>query len=203
MNFKTAFVRAIGVATLIFANSFIASAQADSIYHLPAGTRIRLKMDVELNSKVASVNDTFTAAVAKPVFVRDTIVLPVGTVIEGRVRSVSAAASGENGRLDVTFESLRLLSTPPRKIEGELVKKISSRSSQTVNILSIVGGTVIGAFVGAAARGSSGAAIGAGVGAGGGTAVAMLRKGKNVRIREDEEFEIELKKDVVLPVLDY
>jgi len=45
--------------------------------------------------------------------------------------------------------------------------------------------------------------IGAGIGGGVGTAVALLRKGKDVRIRKGEEFEIELRKEVMLPVLDY
>lgn len=206
MNFKTAVVRATSVSALIFANSIFLAAQgvsSDSIYQLPAGTRIRLKMDVELSSKVATSNDTFTTAVARAVTIRDTIVLPVGTVIEGRVRAASPAASGENGKLDITFESLKLLNTPPRRIDAELVKRFEAPSRTRANLLTILGGTLVGAFVGASARGASGTAIGAGVGAGGGTAVALLRKGKNVRIREDQEFEIELKKEVVLPVLDY
>ena len=31
----------------------------------------------------------------------------------------------------------------------------------------------------------------------------FLLKGKDVRLREDQEFEIELKKEVILPVMDY
>ena len=45
--------------------------------------------------------------------------------------------------------------------------------------------------------------LAAGIGAGAGTGAALLRKGKNVRIKSDEEFEIRLEKEVVLPVLDY
>jgi len=204
MDFKTAAVRGLAVSFLFFANSILVAAQPDSIYQIPEGTRIRLKIDLELSSKVAGVGDTFTTAIAKPVMIRDTIVLPVGTVIEGRVRSVSAAASGgANGRLDVVFESLRMFKSTPRKIEGELVKKLEYRSSSLTNALTIVGGTVTGALFGAFTKSSSGALLGAGIGAGAGTGVALLRKGKDVRIRQDEEFEIVLKKDVVLPVLDY
>ena len=204
MDFKTAAVRVLAVSFLLFAYSILVAAQPDSIYQIPAGTRIRLKMDVELSSKVAGVGDTFTTAIAKPVTIRDTIVLPVGTVIEGRVVSVSAAASGgANGRLDVVFESLRLFKTTPRKIEGELVKKLEYRSSSLTNALTIVGGTVIGAVIGAFTKSSSGALIGGGIGAGAGTGIAFLRKGKEVRIAKGQEFEIVLKKEVVLPVLDY
>ena len=47
--------------------------QSDSIYRLPAGTRISLEVDAEVNSRVSSVNDTFLATVAKPVVVRDAV----------------------------------------------------------------------------------------------------------------------------------
>lgn len=204
MDFKTAAVRVLAVSFLLFANSILVAAQTDSIYQIPAGTRIMLRMDVELSSKVASVGDTFTTAIAKPVMLRDTVVLPAGTVLEGRVTGVSAASTGgANGRLDVVFESLRLFKTTPRKIEGELVKKLEQRSSSLTNVLTIVGGTVAGAVLGSFTKSGSRALLGAGIGAGAGTGVALVRKGKDVRIQRDEEFEIVLKKDVVLPVLDY
>ena len=44
---------------------------------------------------------------------------------------------------------------------------------------------------------------GAGIGAGAGSAVAFLKKGKDVQIRTDERFEIRLKGEVTLPANDY
>ena len=203
MNFKTAVVQLLTVSLLIFANSFLATAQTDSIYRLPVGTRIRLKMDVELSSRAASVNDTFTTKIAKPVIIRDVVVLPVGTVIEGRVTSVSiAAGGGHNGELNPVFESLRIENARPQKMDGVLVNNLSGASS-SMGILSVIGGTVIGAVLGAVSKTNNGALIGGGIGAGSGTAVALMRKGKDVRIRSGEEFDIELKRELVLPVLDY
>jgi hypothetical protein len=199
MTFKAAFIS----ATLIFANFGILTAQPDSLYRVPVGTRIHLKMDVELSSKVATVNDTFTAVVARPVMIRDTIAIPVGTVIEGRVRGVAAAEAGGDGTLDLVFESLRMPSLPASRMDAEMAEGLRGHSSSFVKVLSIVGGTIAGAIIGGTAKGAAGAGIGAGAGAGIGTAVALFRKGKNVRIREDEEFDIVLKRDVVLPVLDY
>ena len=157
---------------LIFVNFTVLTAQSASIYRLPAGTRIRLKMDSEINSKVSSVNDTFTAVVSEPVVVRDIVVLPKGTTIEGRVASVSrAAVGGHDGQLNVVFESLRISSEARRNIDGVMVARIRAERSR---FLSIVGRTSV-----------------------------FLLKGKDVRLREDQEFEIELKKEVVLPVTDY
>ena len=203
MKLRTAVVQRVIVSLLIFANSFLVTAQTDSIYRLPAGTRIRLKMDVELSSRVANVNDTFTTKVAKPVMIRDVVVLPVGSVIEGRVMSVSmATAGGHGGELDPVFELLRTENARPQKMEGVLVHNLSGASS-SMGILSVIGGTVIGAVIGAVSKTNNGALIGAGVGAGAGTAVALMRKGKEVRIRSGEVFDIELKCELVLPVLDY
>ena len=188
---------------VVFANSSALFGQPDSIYRLPTGTRIRLKLDAEINSKISSVNDTFIATVAKPVMIRDTIVLPVGTVIEGRVSTVThASGAGQDGYLDIVFETLKI-SDETRRIDGAMLTQIRAESSRAFSILSILGGLAAGAAIGAAANTSSGALIGAAVGAGAGTGIAFLRKGKDVRIRKGEEFEIALKKEVVLPVLDY
>ncbi|MEQ1603539.1 MAG: hypothetical protein ABL999_01570 [Pyrinomonadaceae bacterium] len=191
------------LSLLIFANSVLLYAQPDSIYRLPAGTRITLRLDAEINSKVSSVNDTFLATIAKPVKVREAVVLPMGTVVEGRVKAVKTAAGGSRGgSLDVVFETIKFPSET-RRIEGLMIKPLAARSSNALTALSILGAAVAGAAIGAATRTSAGALIGGAAGAGAGGTVALLRKGKDVRLRKDEEFEIELKKEVMLPVLDY
>lgn len=191
------------LAVLIFVNStLVVRAQGDSIYRLPAGTRIRLKMDAEINSRVSSANDTFITFVAHPVRNRGVVVIPENAVVEGRVTRVSPASGGSHaGSLDVVFETLKFAGST-RSIDGIATKPFRSASSNTFSVLSILGGAAAGALVGAA-NSPRGVLIGAGVGAGAGTGAALLRKGKDVKIRRGEEFEIELKKEVVLPVLDY
>lgn len=188
----------------LFLASFLNAKSQDSIYQLDAGTRIRVSMDSEINSAVASVNDTFTATIAEPVRVRETIVLPAGTVIEGRITNVERAASGgKGGKMSVRFETIRFEGGEKRDIEGVLVDELKAASSPKTSVLAILGGTAIGAIVGGIAKSGTGALIGAGIGAGAGTGVALARKGKNVRIKSDEKFEIELTKQVTLPVRDY
>ncbi len=161
-------------------------------------------MDNEINSKVASVNDTFTTTLTVPVKVQEMVVLPVGTVIEGRVTKVKRASyGGRGGSLEVSFQTLQLLNGGKRGIEGVLVTELKAESSQTANVLTILGGTALGGIVGALSRSQNGSLIGAGVGAGAGTSVAFLRKGSDVKIRAAEEFEIKLTKNVNLPVQDY
>lgn len=203
MNFWLKQTKIFALIILFFAGSTIIQAQ-DSIYKLPIGTKISLQMETEINSKVSSVDDTFIAKISKPVIVREETVLPVGTIIEGRVIKIErAAAGGQAGRMEVRFETIKFPGGEKRAIEGVLVNELKAESVTATNILSVVGGTAIGALFGAVSKSNNGALIGAGIGAGAGTGVALLKKGKNVRIKTAEEFEIELKKEVVLPVQDY
>jgi len=203
MNFWSDKTKIFALLILIFASFNLTKAQ-DSIYKLQAGTKIRLKMETEINSKVSSVDDTFLAKVSEPVKVRESVVLPIGTIIEGRVVKVEKASAGGNGgKMEVVFETIRFVEGEKREIEGVLVKALKAESSQSFNLLSILGGTAVGAVIGAVSKTDNGALIGAGIGAGAGSGVAFARKGKEVRIKTNEEFEIELKKEVVLPVRDY
>ncbi len=188
---------------LLFVNSLFSYGQSDSIYRLPEGTRITVKLDLDLSSKVASVNDTFLASVAKPVINRERVVMPEGTVIEGRVVEVERAGAGsKDGELEVVFETLKI-GGQTRRIDAVPVSPIETRSSNVFSILSVLGGAVVGTAVGSASHASTGAAIGAAVGAGAGTGIALIKKGKEAKIRKGQEFEIELKREVTLPVLDY
>jgi len=189
---------------LLFVISISAQTPDDSIYTLQAGTTIQVKMDNEINSKVSSVNDTFTVTVSKPLIVRETEILPVGTIIEGRITNVKPASlGGVGGSFEVKFETLRLINGAKRPIEAVLTNQEKPKSSNTRNIVSVIGGTALGALIGTASNKENGALIGAGIGAGAGTSAAIFRKGKEARIKTDEQIEIRLKKDVTLPVEDY
>jgi len=204
MDFNARVSKVFAVPFLIFASSAAAFGQSDSIYRLPAGTRIQLSMDSEIGSRVSSVDDTFTTTVAAPIKVRNAVVLPAGTVIEGRVTKVSSArAGGRNGRMEIRFETIRFPNNVKRRIDGLLVNELKARPSGTTNVLAILGVTAAGAILGAVSKAENGALIGGGIGAGAGSAVALLKKGRDVYIRTDEEFEIELKSEVTLPVRDY
>ena len=205
MNIWLITTKVFAFFSLLFAITISINAQTDSsIYQIPTGTRIHVRMDNEINSKVSSENDTFTVKISEPLKVRESVVLPIGTIIEGRVTKVRRAAiGGKSGSLEVTFETLRSLDGGKQKIEGALVNRLTVESSSTATALTIVGGTALGGIIGAVSKAQNGALIGAGIGAGAGTSIAFLRKGKDVKIKTDEEFEIELTKDITLPVQDY
>ncbi len=189
---------------LFFANCLVINAQPGSIYRLPAETKIVLRMDDGISSKFSSVNDTFSATVAVAIVIRETVVLPAGTIVRGRVEEVSKAEpGGKSGKIDVKLEVLQFENGDKREIEGVLVKELKAESTTKASVVSVIGGTALGAVLGAATGSDNGALIGAGLGGGIGTGVALLRKGKDVGIKDNEEFQIELKREVILPVRDY
>lgn len=189
---------------LFFVITTAAQNSEQSIYTLRAGTVISARMDNEINSKVASVDDTFTVTVFKPVVNRETEILPAGAVIEGRIVEVKPASlAGGDGSFSVKFETLRLPNGMKRVIDATLTNFEMPKTSSARGILTVLGGTAIGALVGAVSKKENGALIGAGIGAGAGTGAAMLRKGREARIKTNEEIEIRLNKDVTLPVEDF
>lgn len=205
MNFWLIGTKIFALIFFLFVSPTATSAQTNSIYQLSAGTIFRLAMDNEISSKVARVNDTFTATIAAPLIKREKIVLPIGTIIEGRVTKVRRASfGGRGGILEISFQTIRFADGTKRTIEGVLVSELKTNSGAAANALTILGGTAIGGIVGAAAAKSGGGAlIGAGIGAGAGMSVSLFRKGGDVSIRADEQFEIKLTKAVNLPVPDF
>lgn len=190
-------------AVLIFVNSYFVVAQRESPYRLPAGTRIKLKMASEIDSMSASVGDTFVARLDAPIVNRSVAVLAAGTEFEGRITTVKRAGpAGRDARIEFVIEQMIVRGGNRRSIEAATITQFRPRSSRTVTALSIIGGTAVGALIGYAADPGVGALIGAGIGAGVGTGAAIASKGKQLRIKEDQEFEIELKQDLILPLLE-
>ncbi len=205
MNFWRLTTKIFAIFSLLFFISSFVQAQSDSsVFELPAGTIIRVQMDNGINSKVSKINDTFTTTIVDPVSVRGTVVIPIGTIIEGKVLKVKRAAIGnKNGILLVSFEKLTFANGEKRNIKGVLVEELVAETSQTTTVLAIIGGTAVGGILGSVSNVDNGGLIGAGIGAGAGTGIAFLRKGKDVEIETDEKFEIKLLDKVILPVRDF
>lgn len=193
--------KVFAVSTLIFLSFSSLSAQPGrSIYELPAGTRIKVRMDTEINSNSNSVNDTFIVRVIAPVANRGVEMIPKGTIIDGRISKVGRAAwGGTDGELDVQFVRLRLSRDQAIELEAKLAKPVKAPSRTLFKAVTIGGLTAVGAWFGSSKGGGNGALMGAAIGGGTGSVVAFGRKGSDVRIKTNEEFEIELTREAVLP----
>ncbi|MBA2733491.1 MAG: hypothetical protein H0U54_11430 [Acidobacteria bacterium] len=184
-----------------------------SYYTVSANTLLRVRMNEVISSENARIGDRFTTTVVDPVYARGVEVIPAGSIVTGRVASVTRASrKSKAGTLGVGFVSVQLPSGLTRVINGSLTDvssesvssdnegQVSGKSSMKRNVVFIGGGAATGALIGAIAGGGKGAGIGAGVGAGLGVAGAYFSKGKEAEVKRGTEFGVVLNQSVALPV---
>ena len=145
----------------------LASAQS-----LPAGTRITVRTDSQINSATAHIGQSFHANLVRDLVVDGKTMAKAGAPAKGKV--TYAKSSGRlhaPGQITVRLTSLQLANgkTLPVSTSGFRTKGKSHTKS---NVTKIGGGAAAGALIGGLAGGGKGALIGTAVGAGAGTGVA-------------------------------
>src|SRR6266516_7068926 len=99
----------------------VATTVVPSYYTIPANQILRVRMNSQISSESARVGDQFTTTVVDPVYSSGVEVIPAGSVITGRVTSVTRASrKSKAGTLGVHFVSLRLPTGIARAINGDL-----------------------------------------------------------------------------------
>jgi hypothetical protein len=180
---------------------------------VPAGTRLRARVETTLSTKTARTGDGVESILIEPVKVSGHVVLPKGTYFAGRVEAVRAGErkSKALAMLRIAFDKATL---PDGRVIGAhasiqslgMLMDVDSegavtehRESKGEKAVADIGTTAAGAGIGAAAGGGKGAAIGAGVGGGiaalGELADALtkyedfeLKKGRKLWLRLDEDL---------------
>jgi hypothetical protein len=148
---------------------------------VPAGTKLTVKMDQAVGSKISADGEPFTATLATPITIDGKEVIPAGSSVTGTV--VDAKAKGRfkgEGRLDLVLNSINVRGRE-YDIETNTVSRIAKGKGKRTAAM-VGGGAAAGAVIGALAGGGKGAAIGAGVGAGAGTAGAGLTGNQQIVI---------------------
>lgn len=184
-----------------------------SNYKVDVGTKIRVRLERELNSKVSQPGDRFQTKVTEPVYGNSgVIVIPNGSTVVGEVDSVrKAKKGGDPGTISVSFIQVRLPNGATRSINGSLTS-LDSNSTKSDNegtasgkdrkndkIIFIGGGAAGGAVLGAIIGGGKGAAIGGIIGAVGGLLGERMTKGKEARVKDGTEFGVLVNRAFYLP----
>ncbi|MFP5208568.1 MAG: hypothetical protein ACLGRW_04685 [Acidobacteriota bacterium] len=139
------------------------------VVDLPAGTRVRVRLDQDLGSKLSMTGDTFTATVVDDVVVNGHVVIPrglraQGTVVDakplGRFKGAAYLAIRLD-RIQTRWGTYRVATSTVERVEKGKGKRTA---------LFAGGGAGLGALIGGLAGGGKGALIGALAGAGAGTA---------------------------------
>ncbi len=186
---------------------------AVKLYTVQRGQSFRVRMNETISSKTARVGDRFTTTVTEPVY-SDTgvIVIPVGSIVAGRIDSVKPAKKGgDPGSIDASFVEVKLPNGTRRAINGSLTdlstKQAKSDAEGTASgddrkndkLIFIGGGAAGGAILGGAVGGGKGALIGGILGAVGGLAGERLTKGEDAEVRSGTEFGVYLNQSISMP----
>jgi hypothetical protein len=145
---------------------------------IPAGQEIDVRLQTELTSDTAQVEDRFEATTVVDLFEGDKVLIPAGSVMRGLVTSVNRASrTDRKGSLTVAFNQVTvrgrnypMRGTVTETIESEGIRGEAAR---------IGAGSAVGAIIGGIIGGVKGALLGVVIG-GGGTMVAT--EGKDVHV---------------------
>ena len=145
---------------------------------IPTGTEIDVRVQSELTSDTAQVEDRFEATTVVDLYEGNRVLIPAGSVMRGVVTSVNRASrTDRKGSLTVSFNQItvRDRSYPMRGSVTEAIESEGIRGEAA----RIGAGSAVGAVIGGIIGGVKGALIGVLIG-GGGTMVAT--EGKDVHV---------------------
>ena len=145
---------------------------------IPVGQEIDVRLQKELTSDTAQVEDRFEATTAVDLYRGNDVLIPAGSVMRGVVSSVSRASrTDRKGSLTVAFDQVTvngraypMRGTVTQALESEGIKGEIGR---------IGAGSAVGAIIGGIIGGTKGALLGVLIG-GGGTIAAT--EGKDVHL---------------------
>ena len=161
---------------------------------VPAGQEIDVRVEKELNSGTAQVEDRFVATTMVDLYQGNDVLIPAGSTLRGVVSSVDKASRTERkGSLTVAFDqiSVRGRSYP---IHGTVTQALESEGIKG-EAAKIGAGAGVGAIIGGILGGAKGALLGVLIG-GGGTIAAtegkdvVLPAGSVLRVKFDQALSL-------------
>jgi len=161
---------------------------------VPSGQEVDVRLERELSSETAQVEDRFTATTMVDLYQGNDVLIPAGSVMRGVVSSVNKATrTDRKGSLTVAFDQVTIRgraypmrATVTQAIESEGIKGEAAK---------IGAGAGVGAIIGGILGGAKGALLGVLIGGGGTIAAtegkdAVLPAGTVLRVRFDQPLTV-------------
>jgi hypothetical protein len=178
------------------------------------GTKLELTVSTVLGSNVSMEGDEFFAEVSDDLKVDGGVVIPMGTIVHGRVTEAKDRRRlGRDGYVKIEFDYLITPDGREIPVDAKMSTKSHPLKSFAKVALTDAGYTLVGGAIGGllavkiggiglavASHGYSvagGAALGATVGA----AQSLIRKGKTVMVNPGDQIKMKIASDIELPVL--
>ena len=176
-----------------------AAAQAEKRITLPAGTPILVRMVDSIDSSQQKAGFRFTATLETNLLAEDTVVVPRGSTVYGRLAQASSAGR-LSGSSELTLELTDIVINGTAYPLLTSTFEIKGKGEGGNTAKKVVGGAGLGALIGGIAGGGKGAGIGVAAGAAGGTVLAASKKGEQLKILSESLLEFRLEQPVTLPV---
>jgi len=165
------------------------------------GTVIPVELINKISTKNIKEGDRIYARTSVPITVGNTIVIPVGTNVQGRIKDATRAGRVKGkASLTLSFESMILPSGVNMDIfgslggsdeghrEGEATIKGDSTKGKDAGDVAKAGG--VGGAIGGVFKGKKGAAIGGGANAGVALAGVLLSRGADLELPKGTSLEV-------------
>ncbi len=152
---------------------------------IPEGTTLSIRLIDPIDSEKNQTGDHFRATLDSAVVINDTVAIPAGADIYGRVTNAKSAAHFA-GRSELALELTRI-SMNGKSYElhtDQFSKQGTGRGKNTAE--KVGAGAALGAIIGGIAGGGKGAAIGATVGAGAGGTAQAVTKGQQIKLTSEQ-----------------
>lgn len=150
-----------------------------AVVDLPAGTRLHVRLDQDLGSKISQPGESFSATVADDVVVNGQTVIPKGARAQGTVIDAKPLGHFKGGALlEVRLERVRTKWGNYPVATSSIDRVENGKGKRTAEFAG--GGGGFGALVGGLAGGGKGALIGALAGGGAGTAGSAFTGNKQI-----------------------
>ena len=157
---------------------------------IPAGTEIDVRLQTQLSSETAQIEDRFEATMVTDLYRGNDVLIPAGSVLRGVVRTVEKATrTDRRGEMTVSFDQITVRGRE-YAMRGTVTDTIKSEGVLKGEGAKIGAGSAIGGVIGGIIGGVKGAVIGVLIG-GGGTMAATPGKdvvvppGTILRVRLD------------------
>jgi TolA-binding protein len=159
---------------------------------IPSGQELDVRLDRELSSDTAQVEDRFNATTVADLYQGDEVLIPAGSTLRGVISSVQKATRTQRkGALTVAFDQITVRGrTYP--MHGTVTQALESEGIKG-EVGKIGAGSAVGAIIGGIIGGGKGALLGVLIG-GGGTIAATEGKdvtlpvGTILRVRLDDSL---------------
>src|SRR2546427_5174115 len=172
---------------------------------IPNGTELSVRTNEAIDSKTASVGQTFSAVIAADVVDSSgAVAIPKGLDAQLVIPSTSGGGITSASDLVLDVDSVTVSGTRYLISTGDLERPGGQGvGANKKTAIMVGGGAALGTLIGAIVGGGKGAAIGAAIGAAGGAGTQVLTKGKQVQVPAETLLSFKLDQDLRLQAVPY